>query len=535
MEPGQRFGEYVLGHRLGAGGQGEVFEARDAIGMVWALKIGHPVHTDDQRALARFVREAQWVNTTLGALPRNCGLLVGEHYGVHEHRFYVKMRMIQGESLAQRLKRREPLSAPEAVSLARKIAEVVAIAHENNAIHRDLKPENVLLETDGGTQVVDWGCIHLVEAGQLAQSGAGPLCTLGYAAPEQYDLKNPPTAATDIYALGVMLFEMLTGYNPFLDSWRNPERAATSSANNAGVTRTAAPLSKDTRAATGLYPTLHAGNVREGSPDAITRSTAATSVVPLEERLVDFPEPQRSSFELNSTAGFRPMSIAEVLGRQLTFDIDRFRALTEPLPERLIHLLDSMLKPRADERPASMTDVVATLDLIAAGLNSERAKVGIEHRSTKNWRLGAVLGAALVMGGAAVWWLAESNADATAQAPAPLEGARVPSAVASAPAAIGVVAVPPSSLATKADVVLPLPTPAPGTEGATTSKSTADTSASDPSPSVEPSARGTTTAPKAREKRVSRSGKDDGRAASSQPSPPFADLPYFESQRRSSP
>ncbi len=307
VEPGQQFGEYVLQRRLGAGGQGEVYEARDPIGMVWALKIGHRVHTDDQAALARFAREAQWVNEMLGALPRNSGILVGEHYGVHDHRFYVKMRLVHGESLAQRLNREGPLPLSEAIALVRRLTEVIALAHQHHAIHRDLKPENVLLEPRTGLQVVDWGCIHLVEAGQFAMSGTGNLCTLGYAAPEQYELQSSATPATDVYALGVMFFEMLTGYNPFLDSWRGTKARAAQGGNGSAATRTAAPgKTPSPDPSTGLYPTAHVRNVREGATDAITRSTAATDVLGLEERLLDSPDPKRTSLELEGTAPFSP-------------------------------------------------------------------------------------------------------------------------------------------------------------------------------------------------------------------------------------
>lgn len=507
-----------------------MFEARDAIGMVWALKVGHPVHTNDQTALARFVREAQWVNTTLGALPRNCGILVGEHYGVYEQRFYVKMRLIDGESLAQRLRRDDALSVQEAVGLARRIAEIVASAHQSNAIHRDLKPENVLLEAQGDIQVVDWGCVHLVEAGQLAQSGTGPLCTAGYAAPEQYDLENPPTPATDIYALGVMLLEMLTGYNPFLDSWRNTARAVTRPVNDVGMTRTGGPHGEDTRAVTGLYPTAHAGNVREASPDAITRSTAATNVVPLEECLADFPEPPRSDFELNDADSFRPLSLAEVLGRQLSFDLGQFRTLTEPLPRRLVDLLDTMLKARASERPASMTDVVTKLSLIAGELQGKDSDVVVKPKDRNRWWQGALLVAATAMAGAAAdWWIANVDADAAARSSTPTEEPRDNTPASnSAPLPANV---PPVLEVTAKEASLePSPTVLDDTtldEGAATPRS------SEASTSAEPSAQGTTT-PRIREKRDSRAAKDERRPASTRKGSAFADLPYFESQRKSS-
>lgn len=366
-DPPHQFGEYTLVRRIGAGGQGEVYEARDALGLTWALKIGHRVHSDDERALARFTREAQWVNATFGALPRNCGILVGEHYGVFDQRFYVKMRLVEGESLAQRLRREGPLTAVVAVELARELANIIAIAHGNNAIHRDLKPENVLIEGDGSLQVVDWGCIHLVEAGHFAQSAASPLCTLGYAAPEQYELKRGASVATDVYALGVMLLEMLTNYNPFLGAWRN-DQARVAVANGASVTRTARHGAVSP-GPTGLYPTGVLPAARPAHPDAITRNTAVTDVVQLEERLAeaavvgDAP----SSWPVVSQTA-QPRSVQDVVGRQLSFDWKALGDLTSGMPAALAELVEQMLQPKPERRPSSMREIAERLTSIETEL-----------------------------------------------------------------------------------------------------------------------------------------------------------------------
>lgn len=522
MEAGQRFGEYVLTRRLGAGGQGEVFEARDAIGIAWALKIGHPVRTDGQAALARFVREAQWVTSTLGGLPRNCGILVGEHYGVHDNRFYVKMRLVHGESLAQQLERDHAPAVPAVVGMVARLAQIVAIAHENSAIHRDLKPENVLLEPEGGVQVVDWGCIHLVEAGRIAESGIGPLCTLGYAPPEQYELKHAPTPATDIYALGVMLFEMLTGYNPFLDSWRNAARAITS-ANGAGVTRTAKPVGDLSHAATGLYPTAGAQIVREGFPDAITRATAATNVMPLEECLLQVPEPPRSSFALHTTDGFRPVSVAEVLGRQLTFDIARFHALTAPLPEPLVRLLTAMLSPHANERPSSMRAITEQLDSIADKLRHQVPVVTSKPKPRgSRRRVVGILAACVAVGAAVAWRLEEPNRKAAADA-AGLRANMVVSDMPTAPLVNAPLAEATPLVKVEAgestDQPLTVPT---GRDISTLERATPSL---DTSPSTAAAERGQKkTSPK-----PSVSERPRPLATSS---PAFADHPYFESQRK---
>lgn len=373
--PPHQFGEYTLVRRIGAGGQGEVYEARDAIGLTWALKIGHRVHADDERALARFTREAQWVNATFGALPRNCGILVGEHYGVFDQRFYVKMRLVEGESLAQRLRREGSLTTAVAVSLAGKLASIAEIAHANNAVHRDLKPENVLIERDGSLQVVDWGCIHLVEAGHFAQSAASPLCTLGYAAPEQYELKGAATVATDVYALGVMLFEMLTNYNPFLGTWRS-EHARLAAIN---VTRTAQHSEAASPDPTGLYPTGVLPVARSAMSDAITRNTAGTEVIPLEERLADAVSAggALSSWSVSSEVA-RPRSVQEVVGRQVSFNWKNAGEVAAGIPLALAELVEQMLQPRPDKRPTSMRVVVERLASIEKLLSQPQSSRGTE-------------------------------------------------------------------------------------------------------------------------------------------------------------
>lgn len=343
-----------------------MYEARDALGLTWALKIGHRVHSDDERALARFMREAQWVNATFGALPRNCGILVGEHYGVFDQRFYVKMRLVEGESLARRLRREGPFKVPASVALARQLANIVEIAHGNNAIHRDLKPENVLIERDGSLQVVDWGCIHLVEAGHFAQSAASPLCTLGYAAPEQYELKHGASVATDVYALGVMLLEMLTNYNPFLGAWRN-DGARLAAVNDANVTRTARHGAVSP-GPTGLYPTGVLPAARPAHPDAVTRNTAVTDVVQLEERLAEASADAAPSSWPVASQTAQPRSVQDVVGRQLSFDWKALGDLTRGIPPALAELVEQMLQPKPERRPSSMREVADRLTSIESEL-----------------------------------------------------------------------------------------------------------------------------------------------------------------------
>lgn len=382
-EPSSQFGEYTLGRKLGAGGQGQVYEARDAIGLTWALKIGHRIHAHDEAALARFTREAQWVNATFGALPRNCGILVGEHYGVFDQHFYVKMRLVDGESLAQRLNREGPLEASTAIALAKQLALIVSIAHSNNAVHRDLKPENVLLEGEN-LQVVDWGCIQLVEAGHFAQSAAGPLCTLGYAPPEQYELRSGASPATDIYALGVIAFEMLTGYNPFLGTWRNG-RARGRVAERATRTAKAGDVSSTLASTTGLYPTVGSPAGRSAPADAVTRITAPTGIIPIDECMASVGDGDNANVRWPICSEPAPRrSMQQVVASQAAFTWDSVRSVVDVIPLRLAELVEQMLQPKPEHRPSSMSEVAERLASIEQALSQPVLEVARATGATRH-------------------------------------------------------------------------------------------------------------------------------------------------------
>src|SRR5690606_32350238 len=136
---------------------------------------------EDANAETRFAREARCVAESLSQLPRHSGVFVGEHYGVWDRRFYVKMKLLRGESLAQRLRRVGQLSIYEAVKIAERIASAIGQAHDMGVLHRDLKPENVFLTDQGEIVVLDWGCLQLIEAGHQQTTLRGVVCTPGYA------------------------------------------------------------------------------------------------------------------------------------------------------------------------------------------------------------------------------------------------------------------------------------------------------------------------------------------------------------------
>ncbi len=218
---GTRIGPYEILAPLGAGAMGEVWRARDTkLDREVALKFLPPSFAEDPERLARFEREAK----VLASL-NHTG--IAGIYGLHEHEGhrFLAMELVQGEDLAERLKKGSvPFS--EAIDLARQIAEALEVAHEQGIVHRDLKPANIRITPEGKAKVLDFGLAKALE--NAAASGPGRdaamsptitslgtvagviLGTAAYMSPEQARGKSVDKRA-DIWAFGCVLYEMLTG------------------------------------------------------------------------------------------------------------------------------------------------------------------------------------------------------------------------------------------------------------------------------------------------------------------------------------
>jgi serine/threonine-protein kinase len=205
-------GPYVLLEKLGQGGMGVVYKARQAaLDRIVALKMLRGGAQADPDALARFRVEG-------AAVARLCHAHVVQIYelGEHDGGLYYSMEYVEGGSLARRLAR-APLPDRAAAELLRALARAVAAAHRAHVVHRDLKPSNVLLAADGTPKVTDFGLARLLDDGDGANTQAeAVLGTPSYMAPEQAAGRarqlGPPV---DIYSLGAILYECLTGRPPF--------------------------------------------------------------------------------------------------------------------------------------------------------------------------------------------------------------------------------------------------------------------------------------------------------------------------------
>jgi HEAT repeat protein/serine/threonine protein kinase len=207
----EQFGRYRILKKLGQGGMGTVYLAQDGeLQRSVALKV--PLFSEeDQQARARFRREAQAAATLRH--PNLCPVYdVGEIDGIH----YLTMAYIEGRPLSAVLRGSRPLSQRQAALLLRKLAAALREAHSHGIIHRDLKPANVLLDRSGEPVITDFGLARRAVPGdvRLTKSGA-ILGTPAYMAPEQVSGTSEVGAVSDLYALGVILYELLTGRLPF--------------------------------------------------------------------------------------------------------------------------------------------------------------------------------------------------------------------------------------------------------------------------------------------------------------------------------
>ncbi|HMR75303.1 MAG TPA: serine/threonine-protein kinase, partial [Polyangiaceae bacterium] len=204
-------GRYELLALVGAGGMGSVYRARDReLDEIVALKMLNAELIGSEAMLERFRREVKLARRI--AHPNVARVHdIGEHAGQR----FLTMEFIAGQSLGTKLGREPRLSLGRAVSLALGICAGVSAAHAAGVVHRDLKPDNVMLKDDGQPVVTDFGIARSVQQHDVKQTALGAVVgTPAYMAPEQVE-GSSVDERTDVYALGVLLFELLTGRLPF--------------------------------------------------------------------------------------------------------------------------------------------------------------------------------------------------------------------------------------------------------------------------------------------------------------------------------
>ncbi|MFC4123224.1 serine/threonine-protein kinase [Nonomuraea zeae] len=203
---------YLLSDRLGGGGMGEVWRADDTVlGRAVAVKVLMPALTENPTFAQRFQNEARAMATL-----RHPGVVDVYDYGTCEVEgrqvSFLVMEYVRGESL-DRVLRRGPLGSEATMRLVAEVGDALAAAHAQGIVHRDVKSANLMVRPDGSVALTDFGIAHSVSAGHLTTTGT-MLCSAGYCAPEMATASDV-TPAVDVYALGVVGYECLTGNLPF--------------------------------------------------------------------------------------------------------------------------------------------------------------------------------------------------------------------------------------------------------------------------------------------------------------------------------
>ncbi|NJR12752.1 serine/threonine protein kinase, partial [bacterium] len=205
---GQKLGQYEIQQLIKKGGMGAVYRAvQPSLGRAVAIKILPPHPTLDESVVQRFEREAR----TIGTL-QHPHILPLYDYGRQDNILYLVMAYADGGSLAE-LMSDGPLPLTLADRLVRETASALDYAHRRGIVHRDIKPANILLDSEGHALLADFGIVKIA-ADSSTLTGTAIIGTPAYMSPEQGQ-GDPTDNRSDIYSLGVMAFEMLTGRQPF--------------------------------------------------------------------------------------------------------------------------------------------------------------------------------------------------------------------------------------------------------------------------------------------------------------------------------
>jgi serine/threonine-protein kinase len=205
-------GRYELIERIGSGGMSVVYKAKDrALGRIVAIKMMHESFTSDSGFLKRFQQEAH-----SAANLAHPNIVTVHDIGQDEYKHFIVMEFVEGQTLKQIIRSYEgnPIPINRALDLMIQVCNGIGYAHRANLVHCDVKPQNVLITVDERVKVADFGIARAISGATQQQQVSQVWGTPQYFSPEQA-AGEPPTPASDVYAIGIILFEMLTGRLPF--------------------------------------------------------------------------------------------------------------------------------------------------------------------------------------------------------------------------------------------------------------------------------------------------------------------------------
>lgn len=210
LSKGQKINErYEIIKSIGEGGMANVYLANDNIlDRKVAIKVLRGDLSADEKFIRRFEREAQSVSNL-----SHKNIVEVYDVGVEDNEHYIVMEYIEGKTLKQLLKKRESLTLTEVIDIMTQLTDGMAHAHESYIIHRDIKPQNIMIQDDGLIKITDFGIAMALNATQLTQTNS-VMGSVHYLPPEQASGKGA-TIKSDIYSIGILMYELLTGNVPF--------------------------------------------------------------------------------------------------------------------------------------------------------------------------------------------------------------------------------------------------------------------------------------------------------------------------------
>ncbi|MBD3344676.1 MAG: protein kinase [Chitinivibrionales bacterium] len=205
----ERIGHYKILGMLGMGGMGAIYKAeQEPLNRIVAMKVLLPVTSKSEESMMRFEIEAKAIS-----MLQHQNIINIYEYGIENTYRYFAMQYVDGKNLAQRIAERKSMPYSDIIDISKQICRALRYAHEKNVIHRDIKPQNVLIDKSGTVLLSDFGIAKIFTHNTITMTGVA-VGTPEYMSPEQAEGKTPDVQ-TDIYSLGIVMYEMVTGLPPF--------------------------------------------------------------------------------------------------------------------------------------------------------------------------------------------------------------------------------------------------------------------------------------------------------------------------------